>query len=342
MTTGTRDHEGDFRKDLIARAKAKSQILAQQKHFHGNVVAAEQKSEQKEQSEMPQPKGLKELVAAKVVVDNKANSQAAYWSSDYTLQNWRHAQEHGDKATVSEMAKTKAEISAQMAKEREIHALYTQFQHHPLKNVTYQAQHAKLKGQSGSLFYKASLDGKAPHSARMELFSESDSHAQPVQDDAATFMHSRRFLSTLGFLRPNQATGVTSMANRVSVHSHVGFKGQLTHSDCARFPYYSDSVSGEFAYIVPLELKASLSLARKKALYLSSCIRIIWSETQTTERNCPLWLSQQFVATRRHPSAETPIIYIRITAQSHGLYRVSINGESVLPHLLGTKSKKKK
>ena len=124
-------------------------------------------------------------------------------------------------------------------------------------------------------------------------------------------------------------------ANRVSIKTHVGFKANLTDKDCDKFRYYSDSISGELAYIIPSELKADLSFERKKALYLSSCIRIIWSETGKDSKNAPIWLSQQYIPTQRHSLENTPLIYIRITAQSHGLYRVSINGESVLPYLLG-------
>ena len=53
-------------------------------------------------------------------------------------------------------------------------------------------------------------------------------------------------------------------------------------------------------------------------------------------------MAQKFNPTPRHPSQDTPVIYIRITAQSHGLCRVSINGESVLPHLLGQYKKKRR
>ena len=64
------------------------------------------------------------------------------------------------------------------------------------------------------------------------------------------------------------------MANRVAIKTHVGFKANLSNKDCDKFPYYSDSISGELAYIVPSELKDNVSFERKKALYLSSCIRI--------------------------------------------------------------------
>eukprot|EP00483_Globobulimina_turgida_P010106 UN10125 len=132
------------------------------------------------------------------------------------------------------------------------------------------------------------------------------------------------------------------MANRVAIKTHVGFKANLSNKDCDKFRYYSDSISGELAYIIPSELSSKISFERKKALYLSTCIRIIWSETHKSKskssnkkKNCPIWLCPEYIATYRHSLPDTPIIYIRITAQSHGLYRVSINGESVLPHLLG-------
>eukprot|EP01084_Bolivina_argentea_P159912 278526_1 len=124
------------------------------------------------------------------------------------------------------------------------------------------------------------------------------------------------------------------MANRVSIKSHVGYKASLCATDCDEFAYYSDSISGELAYVVPSELKEKVSLERKKSLYLSTCIRIVWSETSPS-KNCPIWLSTKYIPSERHPNPSTPIIYIRITAHSHGLYRVSINGESVLPYLLG-------
>jgi len=366
---------------------------------------------------------VNQLVSKQLIAPNEANCDAAYWSSDYVLSNWRHRQESSNETLCHSM---KTVISRQEGIESEIRSKYTQYQYHPLKNVSYQQQIEQCRqalSSSSSSSPKASLDGTVPFSSEIDIFSESQPHAMPSQDEAATFMHSRRLLSTLGFLRPNQATGVsrfvdildrreqiqsidtaeamtisdylseldsisaldqisvsilyhndgvnqlsdfdilsspqsaasfhsdafecfiTSMANRVSIRDHVGFRGNLTCSDCDCFPYFSDSVCGELACIVPSELRDSVPFSRKKKLYLSSCIRIIWSETALSNpstKNCPLWLSNEFSATLRHPAPETPIIYIRITAQSHGLYRVSINGESVLPHLLGQYKKKKK
>merc|ERR1712228_138622 len=239
------------------------------------------------------------------------------------------------------------------------------------------------------------------YSADLNLFSERKAPPVPTQDDAATFMHCRRLLSSLGFLRPNPASGVARfidlldadeisddlneldaincldriavsilyhndatnqlsdfdilsspnnkqqihsdsfeyflnlLANRVNIKNHFGFKHVLSHKDVDFFPYYSDSISGEFAFIVASELKQNVSFERKKALYLSCCIRIIWSES-----NEPLWLHPTYIATQRHSSQNTPVIFIRITAQSHGLYRISIYGESVLSG--GGDNKKKK
>lgn len=433
VTRGTpnADQFGAIRQDMIARSKQKSQHLAQRKSFH-HEETKEMENGNNESSNNQQQK------PSVVAEENAANSSAANWSSDYTLSNWRHREQLKNERICTSM---KAVITKQEAIESEIRSTYTQYQFHPLKNVDYQQQQEQCRQQQqqqqspppsssptnngGAGGLQPALNPKVPFSSEIDTFSESQPHPLPSQDEAATFMHCRRLLSTLGFLRPNQATGVsrfidildrreqienrssnaaeqltisdylyeldaitaldqisvsilyhndgvnqlsdfdilsspqstssnhsdafecfvTSMANRVSIRNHVGFRGNLTSSDCDRFPYFSDSICGELAYIVPSELKASLSLERKKKLYLSSCIRIIWSETAATNsstKNCPLWLSNEFLATNRHPSPDTPIIYIRITAQSHGLYRVSINGESVLPHLLGQSTNKKK
>eukprot|EP00484_Ammonia_sp_Unknown_P001143 CAMPEP_0197023226 /NCGR_PEP_ID=MMETSP1384-20130603/3991_1 /TAXON_ID=29189 /ORGANISM="Ammonia sp." /LENGTH=1535 /DNA_ID=CAMNT_0042451417 /DNA_START=138 /DNA_END=4745 /DNA_ORIENTATION=+ len=426
VTKGTRTEFGNMRQDKVARSMEKAQILAQQKNYHHNALS-EDGQEGKANDDDSKAVAVEKLMASKLVTANDAKSSAAYWSSTYTKDNWRYRQLN-EKGLQQYSVLIQKSMAAQENMEKKNNVLYTKWQQHPLKNAVYQQQQTECKSNSNA--ESASLDTSVAHSNTVDLFSASEPHKPPTQDDAATFMHSRRLLSTLGFLRPNQATGVarfvdildqqpqnynigtdkmdmtlmdylseldritsldqigvsilyhndgesqlsdfdilaspkskqklhsgsfeyflTSMANRVAIKTHVGYKGVLTNKDCDKFPYYSDSICGELAYIVPSELKSTVTLERKKSLYLSSCIRIIWSETAPTDssptsssinKNCPLWLSQQFIPTNRHPNPETPIIYIRITAQSHGLYRVSINGESVLPHLLGASTKKKK
>ena len=417
VATGKRNQFGSIRQDMIARSLEKSQILAQQKNYHHNQQEESKQNDNDNDNDKDTDNNndnkasYEKLVSSKLVPKNNSKSSAAYWSSAYVQSNWRHNQEN-DSSNNRLTKLMKSAITSQKNIESKTNLLYSQYQRHPLKNMEYQQQQTENKSNSS----QTTLDESVAYHDTIDKYSESSPPKLPTQDDAATFMHSRRLLSTLGFLRPNQATGVarfvdildndqrtgnsditltdylndldqitaldqiaisilyhndgetqlsdfdilsspksrqaqhsqsfeyflTSMANRVAIKTHVGFKANLTNKDCDKFPYYSDSISGELAYIVPSEIKDTVSIERRKTLYLSSCIRIIWSETESTKKNCPLWLSQDFVPTERHPSQDTPIIYIRITAQSHGLYRVSINGESVLPHLLGSYKKKKK
>ena len=79
-----------------------------------------------------------------------------------------------------------------------------------------------------------------------------------------------------------------------------------------------------------------IGFERKKDSYLSNCVSIIWSDSLeplrlTTTRYMP----DKTYYDRRHPDTNTAVIYIRITQQSMWLYRITINGDSAMPHLQG-------
>jgi len=123
------------------------------------------------------------------------------------------------------------------------------------------------------------------------------------------------------------------LANHVDLDTHTGYNGGITKHDCKRIFYYATSTHEAVFHVPSVMNKADF--ARKKEIYLSSPIRIIWSKSKA-----PIFLSTQFKPTQRFKRADTPVVYIRLTPLECGLYRVSIQGDVVLEYLQGKRERK--
>eukprot|EP00488_Nonionellina_sp_1-RS-2012_P001540 TRINITY_DN2488_c0_g1_i1.p1 TRINITY_DN2488_c0_g1~~TRINITY_DN2488_c0_g1_i1.p1 ORF type:complete len:187 (-),score=62.68 TRINITY_DN2488_c0_g1_i1:339-899(-) len=119
----------------------------------------------------------------------------------------------------------KSSIQTQQETEHETAVAYGEYQQHPLKHKSYESYEGKQK----------ELDASIPFSCSIDKFSESKQHPLPIQDDAATFMHSRRLLSSLGFLRPNAASGVPRfvdiLKNNAAVNQCLAELDEITSLD---------------------------------------------------------------------------------------------------------------
>ncbi|ETO27753.1 hypothetical protein RFI_09379 [Reticulomyxa filosa] len=126
---------------------------------------------------------------------------------------------------------------------------------------------------------------------------------------------------------------LSKLSNHVDLDTHSGYCGGLTRHDCKRIYYYANRTH-EIVFHVP-SLMTKSEFARKKDIYFSTPIRIIWSKSKA-----PIFLSTQFKPNPRFKRPDTPIIYIRLTPLEAGLYRVSIQGDLVLEHLQGKRDKR--
>ncbi|ETO29902.1 AAA+ ATPase, core domain-containing protein [Reticulomyxa filosa] len=121
---------------------------------------------------------------------------------------------------------------------------------------------------------------------------------------------------------------MNKLCNHVDLDGHTGYTGGITKHDCKRIFYYANSTH-EIVFHVPSAM-TKVDLNRKKDMYLSAPIRIIWSKSKA-----PIFLSTQFKPSQRFKRPDTPVIYIRLTPLESGLYRVSIQGDMVLEYLQG-------
>jgi len=126
---------------------------------------------------------------------------------------------------------------------------------------------------------------------------------------------------------------MNKLSTHVDLEGHNGYNGGITRHDCKRIFYYANNTH-EIVFHVPSTMtKADFN--RKKDIYLSTPIRIIWSKSKA-----PIFLSTQFKTSQRFKRPDTPIIYIRLTPLESGLYRVSIQGDVYLEYLQGKRERK--
>ena len=96
------------------------------------------------------------------------------------------------------------------------------------------------------------------------------------------------------------------MSNDVELDSHIGYTGCVTVRDTNCLSYYANQ-NYEIAFHVPSTMN-KIGFERKKDIYLSNCVRIIWSDSLE-----PLWLTTRYIPDktyydRTHPDTNTPVI----------------------------------
>jgi len=125
---------------------------------------------------------------------------------------------------------------------------------------------------------------------------------------------------------------VFSVTHPVDLSEHTGFSGQLTEEDTEIVPYYSH-YNYELVLHVP-SLCATTDHNRRRQLYETCAVRIIWSDSQKPMQLSTKFQASSFIGTKGNhqqrprssfKESSKPILYIRINPQSGGLHRVRLH-----------------